>query len=70
LLEGEADLKEAVATVEAQLKPALYYLDKHNLVAPEDGHMVNLQVQPGISVTCFCGVAFTPTYPHFASERE
>jgi hypothetical protein len=27
LLEGEADLKEAVATVEAQLKPALYYLD-------------------------------------------
>jgi len=38
----------AVASSEAQLKQARYYLDNTTLVAPEDGRIVNLQVRPGM----------------------
>jgi len=34
--------------MEAQLKQALYYLDNTTLTAPEDGHIINLQVRPGM----------------------
>ena len=37
-----------VANMEAQLKQALYYLDNTTLTAPEDGHIINLQVRPGM----------------------
>lgn len=49
--ESEAALKQAAATVEslkAQLELARYYLDNTLMVAPEDGYIVNLQVQPGM----------------------
>jgi len=51
LKESEAAEKQAAATVEslrAQLETARYYLDNTLMVAPEDGHIVNLQVQPGM----------------------
>ncbi len=34
--------------MEAQLRLARYYLDNTTLTAPEDGHMINLQVRPGM----------------------
>ncbi len=37
-----------VAQVQAQLALAQYYLDNTTMVAPEDGHIVNLQVRPGM----------------------
>ncbi len=37
-----------VASVEAQLQQARYYLDNTTLVAPADGRIVNLQVRPGM----------------------
>ena len=37
-----------VASVEAQLVQAQYYLDNTTLVAPEDGRIINLQVRPGM----------------------
>src|SRR5208283_857712 len=37
-----------VAALEAELKQARYYLDNTTMVAPEDGHVVNLQVRPGM----------------------
>ena len=37
-----------VASFEAQLQQARYYLDNTTLVAPEDGRIVNLQVRPGM----------------------
>jgi multidrug resistance efflux pump len=51
LKESEAAEKQAVATitiVKAQLDLARYYLDNTLMVAPEDGHIVNLQVRPGM----------------------
>ena len=51
LKEGEAAQKQATATIaslQAQLELARYYLDNTLMVAPEDGHIVNLQVQPGM----------------------
>ena len=61
-LEAEAELQRAnlnyrseidgvntaVASSEAQLAQARYYLDNTTLVAPEDGRIVNLQVRPGM----------------------
>jgi multidrug resistance efflux pump len=38
----------SVAEVEAELALARYYLDNTTMVAPEDGHIVNLQVRPGM----------------------
>jgi multidrug resistance efflux pump len=38
----------AVATVQAELDQARYYLDNTTVVAPEDGTIVNLQVRPGM----------------------
>jgi multidrug resistance efflux pump len=38
----------SVASLEAQLEQALYYLDNTTLVAPEDGRIINLQVRPGM----------------------
>jgi multidrug resistance efflux pump len=38
----------AVATVQAELDQARYYLDNTTMVAPEDGYIVNLQVRPGM----------------------
>src|SRR5271165_2356012 len=38
----------SVAALEAELKQARYYLDNTTMVAPEDGHVVNLQVRPGM----------------------
>ena len=38
----------AVASMEAQLRQAQYYLDNTTLVAPEDGRIINLQVRPGV----------------------
>jgi multidrug resistance efflux pump len=37
-----------VATVQAQLEQARYYLGNTTMVAPEDGRVVNLQVRPGM----------------------
>jgi multidrug resistance efflux pump len=37
-----------VAEAEAELAQAQYYLDNTTLVAPEDGHIINLQVRPGM----------------------
>ncbi|HME31359.1 MAG TPA: biotin/lipoyl-binding protein [Terriglobales bacterium] len=51
LKESEAAQKQATATVgalKAQLETARYYLDNTLMVAPEDGHIVNLQVQAGM----------------------
>ena len=51
LKESEAAEKQAIATigsVKAQLDLAHYYLDNTLMVAPEDGHIVNLQVRPGM----------------------
>src|SRR5277367_4287531 len=51
LQEGEAAQKQVAATIQslkAQLETANYYLDNTLMVAPEDGHIVNLQVQPGM----------------------
>ncbi len=51
LEQSKAALKQALATAEstkAQLESARYYLDNTLMVAPEDGHIVNLQVQAGM----------------------
>src|SRR5229473_5340375 len=51
LKESQAAQKQAAATftsVKAQLELAHYYLDNTLLVAPEDGRIVNLQVEPGM----------------------
>jgi multidrug resistance efflux pump len=37
-----------VANMEAQPQQARYYLDNTTLTAPEDGHIINLQVRPGM----------------------
>jgi multidrug resistance efflux pump len=38
----------SVAEAEAELAQARYYLDNTTLIAPEDGHIINLQVRPGM----------------------
>lgn len=43
-----AGVNTTVANMEAQLQLARYYLDNTTLTAPEDGHMINLQVRPGM----------------------
>jgi len=51
LQESKAALQQALAAVEAtraELQLQRYYLDNTTMVAPEDGHIVNLQVQPGM----------------------
>jgi multidrug resistance efflux pump len=58
LKEGESSLQEAqsalqeaiahVASLKAELTLARYYLDQTTMVAPEDGHIVNLQARPGM----------------------
>lgn len=51
LEQSKAALKQALATSEstkAQLETAHYYLDNTLMVAPEDGQIVNLQVQAGM----------------------
>ena len=51
LEQTKAGFQQSLATVEstqAQLQMARYYLDNTTLVAPEDGRIVNLQVQPGM----------------------
>jgi multidrug resistance efflux pump len=51
LKQSEAAQKQETATIaalRAQLETARYYLDNTLMVAPEDGHIVNLQVQPGM----------------------
>lgn len=51
LQQSKAALQQALATVDstqAQLELAQYYLDNTTMVAPEDGYIVNLQVQPGM----------------------
>jgi multidrug resistance efflux pump len=51
LKESEAAQKQVAATIQslkAQLETANYYLDNTLMVAPEDGHIVNLQVQAGM----------------------
>ena len=51
LKEEQAAVKKAEATVastKAQLEQAQYYLENTTMVAPEDGHIVNLQVVPGM----------------------
>ena len=37
-----------VATIEAELALARFYLDNTLMVAPEDGYIINLQVRPGM----------------------
>jgi multidrug resistance efflux pump len=37
-----------VATIQAQLDQAWFYLDNTLMVAPEDGYLINLQVRPGM----------------------
>ena len=38
----------SVAAAEAELAQSKFYLDNTTLVAPEDGHIINLQVRPGM----------------------
>jgi multidrug resistance efflux pump len=38
----------SVATIEAQLDLARFYLDNTLMVAPDDGYIINLQVRPGM----------------------
>jgi multidrug resistance efflux pump len=38
----------SVASIQAQLDQARYYLDNTTMVAPEDGTVINLQVRPGM----------------------
>ena len=38
----------SVATIQAQLDLARFYLDNTLMVAPEDGYLINLQVRPGM----------------------
>ncbi|MEZ5463183.1 HlyD family secretion protein [Dokdonella sp.] len=38
----------SVAQVEAELAEARYYLENTTMLAPEDGHVINLQVRPGM----------------------
>ena len=37
-----------VASIQAQLDQARFYLDNTLMVAPEDGYLINLQVRPGM----------------------
>jgi len=37
-----------VASIQAELEQARYYLDNTLMVAPEDGYIINLQVRPGM----------------------
>jgi multidrug resistance efflux pump len=37
-----------VASTQAELDQALFYLDNTLMVAPEDGYIMNLQAQPGM----------------------
>jgi len=47
--ESEIDgVNTTVATVQAELDQARYYLENTTMVAPEDGRIVNLQVRPGM----------------------
>jgi multidrug resistance efflux pump len=51
LKEEKAAAKETEATVtglKAQLDEARYYLENTTMLAPDDGHIVNLQVVPGM----------------------
>lgn len=51
LKQAQAEFKEAIADVAAeqsQLKLARYYLENTTIVAPADGHIVNLQVVAGM----------------------
>ena len=43
----------AVATAQAELDQARYYLDNTTMVAPEDGRIINLQVRPGMVAGTF-----------------
>jgi hypothetical protein len=38
----------SVATIQAELALARFYLDNTIMVAPEDGYIMNLQVRPGM----------------------
>jgi multidrug resistance efflux pump len=38
----------SVATIQAELDLARFYLDNTRMVAPEDGYIMNLQVRPGM----------------------
>ena len=56
LSESDSARKQAIATIastRAQLELARYYLDNTLMVAPEDGYIVNLQVQPGMVAGIF-----------------
>ncbi len=44
----EAGVNTNVATVQAELDQARYYLDNTTMVAPEDGYIINLQVRAGM----------------------
>jgi len=51
LAQGRANLSSSIANVKAakgQLALAHYYLDNTTIVAPADGHMINVQVRPGM----------------------
>lgn len=41
-------INTTVASIEAELRLARFYLDNTTLLAPEDGRIVNLQVRPGM----------------------
>lgn len=50
-LKYESDIdgvNTTVATVQAELDQARYYLENTTMVAPEDGRVINLQVRPGM----------------------
>jgi multidrug resistance efflux pump len=51
LQEAQSSLQEAIANIaalKAQLALARYYLEQTTMVAPENGHIVNLQARPGM----------------------
>ncbi len=59
--------KAAIRSLEAQLADAQWQLDQTTVVAPHDGHVVNLQVRPGVAVRTFAG---TPSMSFISDETK
>jgi len=59
--------KAAVQSLEAQLGNAEWELEQTTVTAPHDGHIVNLQVRPGVAVRSF---AATPAMTFISDEMK
>jgi len=59
--------KAAIQSLEAQLRNAEWELGQTTVTAPNDGHIVNLQVRPGVAVRSF---AATPAMTFISDEMK